>query len=166
MTYYKANENFLIPDNVSAYIVTGVDGNVVSIRKVSFLKASVPLLLAKTEGSTSTKNPDEDFTGNKLAYADADVATTGSEFVLYKNEFVKATETIPLGKCFLNLAGVAPSRGMYGIGNDDSTSIDATLLDNEENHEEWYDLQGRRIAKPTKAGLYIMNGKKVVVNNK
>ena len=27
----------------------------------------------------------------------------------------------------------------------------------------WYDLNGRKVAAPTKKGIYIMNGKKVVV---
>ena len=32
----------------------------------------------------------------------------------------------------------------------------------EVNDDSFYDLSGRRVAKPTK-GLYIMNGKKIVV---
>lgn len=168
MTYYKSDENFLIPDGVTAYIITGVGESTVTVTKVSYLKAGTALLLEKTAGSTIEKNPDESFDENKLVYADADVATTGNEYVLYKNEFVKATQTITQGKCYLNLTGAAPSRGMYGIDNDGSTAINsASLNDNEEMiNDNWYDLQGRRIAKPTKAGLYIKNGKKMVINNK
>jgi len=165
MTYYKADEDCLIPDGVSAYIITGVGETTVTVKKVSYLKADTPLLLEKTSGSTIEKDPDESFDGNKLVYADADVATTGNEFVLYKNEFVKATGTITQGKCYLNLAGAAPSRGMYGIDNDGSTVIDNIQSDNLQS-DNWYDLQGCRIQKPMKAGLYIKNGKKVVVNNK
>ena len=165
MTYYKADEDCLIPDGVSAYIITGVGEMTVTVKKVSYLKADTPLLLEKTSGSTIEKDPDESFDGNKLVYADADVATTGNEFVLYKNEFVKATGTITQGKCYLNLAGAAPSRGMYGIDNDGSTVIDNIQSDNLQS-DNWYDLQGCRIQKPMKAGLYIKNGKKVVVNNK
>jgi len=29
--------------------------------------------------------------------------------------------------------------------------------------DEWYSLSGQRIVKPTKKGLYIHNGKKVVI---
>ena len=168
MTYYKSDENFLIPDGVTAYIITGVGESTVTVTKVSYLKAGTALLLEKTAGSTIEKNPDESFDENKLVYADADVATTGNEYVLYKNEFVKATQTITQGKCYLNLTGAAPSRGMYGIDNDGSTAINsASLNDNEEMiNDNWYDLQGHRIAKPTKAGLYIKNGKKMVINNK
>lgn len=168
MTYYKSDENFLIPDGVTAYIITGVGETTVTVKKVTYLKANTPLLLEKTDGSTIEKDPNESFDENKLVYANADVATTGNEYVLYKNEFVKATKTITQGKCYLNLTGAAPSRGMYGIGHDDTTAINsASLNDNEEMiNDNWYDLQGRRIAKPTKAGLYIKNGKKMVINNK
>lgn len=168
MTYYKSDENFLIPDGVTAYIITGVGETTVTVKKMTYLKANTPLLLEKTDGSTIEKDPNESFDENKLVYANADVATTGNEYVLYKNEFVKATKTITQGKCYLNLTGAAPSRGMYGIGHDDTTAINsASLNDNEEMiNDNWYDLQGRRIAKPTKAGLYIKNGKKMVINNK
>ena len=30
-------------------------------------------------------------------------------------------------------------------------------------NSELYDLQGRRMDRPTKPGLYIMNGKKVII---
>ena len=41
--------------------------------------------------------------------------------------------------------------GIAEIDGDDDTS------------DKWYDMRGRRIAKPTTKGLYIKNGKKVVV---
>ena len=29
--------------------------------------------------------------------------------------------------------------------------------------DSWYDMQGRKIDKPTKAGIYIQNRKKIVI---
>ena len=82
------------------------------------------------------------------------------------NEFVKATEEIPAGRCYLDLSGTnLPARGVLGIGNDGSTAIEGIDVEATED-ETWYDLQGRRIQKPTKAGIYIVNGKKVIINNK
>ena len=66
---------------------------------------------------------------------------------------------------YLDLSSVNPSRGMYSIG-DGSTGIRDLRIENEGLREEWYDMQGRRIDKPTQPGLYIKNGKKVVINNK
>ena len=45
----------------------------------------------------------------------------------------------------------------------DATGIRTAPALVERQAEQWYDLQGRRIQKPTKAGLYIVNGKKMVV---
>lgn len=33
----------------------------------------------------------------------------------------------------------------------------------ESNEDNWYDLRGRRINKPNKAGFYIQNRKKIVI---
>ena len=78
---------------------------------------------------------------------------------------MKATGTILSGSCYLQISTNLPARGVLGIGNDGSTAIEGIDVEATED-EEWYDLQGRRIQKPTKAGIYIVNGKKVIINNK
>ena len=183
-TYYNENEDMTVPEGLTAYLVTGTSGNSVVTYPVNYLAKSVPLLLEKstTAGSTLTNTiysgtelTNAEKSSNLLQYADGDqdvdnLSTAGgTPYVLYKNEFVKATGTIPQNHCYLLITGHAPSRGYYSIGNgnDGSTAIDATHIDNGEMaNENWYDLQGRRIERPTKPGLYIRNGKKVVVNNK
>ena len=90
--------------------------------------------------------------------------------------FVKATKGTQIGSenpdgkwaCYLDLTGTnARTRG-FNIGTGDgSTNIDDAIVDTTESQSNtWHDLQGRRITKPAKTGLYIINGKKVVVNNK
>lgn len=53
------------------------------------------------------------------------------------------------------------------FGEDDPTGINEVKVETdntlESNDDNWYDLQGRRIDKPTKAGIYIQNRKKVVI---
>ena len=44
---------------------------------------------------------------------------------------------------------------------EDPTAINT--IEDETSKDNWFDLTGRRIKKPQKAGLYIRNGKKVVV---
>jgi hypothetical protein len=44
------------------------------------------------------------------------------------------------------------------------TGIENVSGDAGEADAVYYDLQGRRITKPTVKGVYIMNGKKVVIN--
>lgn len=77
--------------------------------------------------------------------------------------------TFPAGRAYIVVDGstfdiannVAPRFTIFH-GDDDINSIEETL--NQKNEEEViYDLAGRRIVKPTKAGIYIVNGKKMVI---
>ena len=167
-TYYNGDEDQTLPDGIAAYVITGISGNTVTTTATGYLPHEVPVLLEKTGnvGTTITGYTGSagNFSGNLLKYADQPFSSTGKEYVLYMNEFVKATGNIPGSRCYLDLSSVNPSRGMYGIG-DGSTSIRELRMENE-GRDEWYDLQGRRIEQPTKAGLYIKNGKKVIVNIK
>ena len=71
------------------------------------------------------------------------------------------------GKCYLDLGTTAGTRGFYNIGDGESTTAIHKVISEGVNSEkladgEWYTLQGQRVVKPAK-GLYILNGKKVVV---
>jgi len=49
------------------------------------------------------------------------------------------------------------------FGDGETTQITTTNDTNDtDSDSEWYDLQGRKVTKPTK-GLYIVNGKKIVI---
>ena len=75
---------------------------------------------------------------------------------------VKSGVTIPSGKPYLVIPSVGPSREFIGF-DDETTSIDASLVNSEKKLvADVFDLQGRRVAQPTK-GLYIVNGKKVMI---
>ena len=178
MTYYNIDaEDLTIPDGMTAAIVTGVasSGTTVETTALSYIPGRTAILLGK---GTSTGTPsvtkyigkDPAPTGNKLKYVEiTPQTTTGYEYVLYKDEFVKATGSIPDGKCYLDLTGVAAPAPARSLGIDSDGTTDIHLVNSEEgivNSEVWYDLQGRRIQQPTKAGLYIKNGKKVIVNTK
>lgn len=178
-TYYNESENMTVPEGLTAYLITGTSDNSVVTYPINYLPQNVPLLLEKsgTAGSTLTNTiysgtelTDAERSSNILQYAEGDLDITsalgGTPYILYKNEFVKASGTILQNHCYLLITNPAPTRGYYSIGNgnDGSTAIDDTLIDNEETtNDDWYDLQGRRIQKPTKAGIYIVNGKKMIV---
>lgn len=166
------DKNMTVPEGMTAYAVTGTEGNNVTTEVVEFLPMNVPLLLMRSNASTEVGMSlvyDGTATApatNILNFTNSDLATTGKEYILYNDEFVKATSTIRQNHCYLFITNPAPTRGYYSIGNgnDGSTAIDDTLIDNEETtNDDWYDLQGRRIQKPTKAGIYIVNGKKMIV---
>ena len=65
------------------------------------------------------------------------------------------------GKAYLNIASSAPSFSIEIEGETTGIKV-INLEENSENNGQMYDLQGRRVAEPTK-GVYIVNGKKVVV---
>jgi hypothetical protein len=113
----------------------------------------------KASGTTQAIDPSE-VSNNMLHYATSDVTADRTTYILYNGEYVRATGTIPIGKCYLKLNKPSGARAL-AIGNG-TTGIDR--LDNTIwATDNWFDLNGRRIEKPTKKGLYIKNGKKVVV---
>jgi hypothetical protein len=60
--------------------------------------------------------------------------------------------------------GGAPAMTDYAIDFDGEVSTAVKAIDNEQRviDHVYYDLAGRRVAQPTK-GLYIFNGKKVMI---
>ena len=163
------SEQLTKPDGLKVYYITGTNGNTVTTQEIDYLPYGIPILLEKTAATigsvTARTDSSSVVSGNLLQYATSNVSATGNQYILYKNEFVKATGTIPSGKCYLQISTNLPARGVLGIGNDGSTAIEGIDVEATED-ETWYDLQGRRIQKPTKAGIYIVNGKKMIINNK
>ena len=85
-------------------------------------------------------------------------AFNGKAFVFVKN----AIEVGP-NKAWLSVnTGVPSARIMLVF--DEATGVNEVIGVKEVNDGSWYDLNGRKLDKmPTKKGVYIMNGKKVVV---
>ena len=85
-------------------------------------------------------------------------AFNGKQFVWVKNPI-----SIAPYKCWLDIpTGVATAR-VINLVFGDATKITNTNYTDLTNGD-WYDLNGRKLnAMPTKKGVYIMNGKKVVV---
>jgi hypothetical protein len=80
--------------------------------------------------------------------------------------YFAAGQTVAANRAYLHIAttlapDVATSR-MSMVFDGETTGVDATLVNSEKVNSEVYDLQGRRVAQPTK-GLYIVNGKKVII---
>jgi hypothetical protein len=80
------------------------------------------------------------------------------EFQPLSGTYTNNKVTIPAGKAYLD-AGVGAAR-LSIVFDDEATGI-SDVRSKMEDVRGFYDLQGRRVAQPTK-GLYIMNGKKVI----
>ena len=80
------------------------------------------------------------------------------------SKFTKSTTTVEPFRAYFVSRAAADSYSEYlTIGSDDGETTGIQTMDNEQlTIDNYYDLQGRQVATPTK-GLYIIGGKKVVV---
>ena len=91
----------------------------------------------------------------------------GEVYLLYNNVFyLSQAGTIPEDGVYLPKPKAAGTRSALVIGGDDGTTGVISQLStlNSQLSDVWYSLDGRKLnAKPTTKGIYIMNGKKVVM---
>ena len=177
MTFYNENHNFEADANTQIFkaALTGTKLELTELKTDQTVTKDNPVILKSTAGTitmtlTSTASGN-DFTSNSLEGVwDAAGLTAADPSTTYVLNYKAATgvgfyklasgKTLGVGKAYLTYDGsTAPE--FLGFG-DDATGIKA--IDNGQLtiDNEVYDLQGRRVAQPTK-GLYIVNGKKVVI---
>lgn len=128
-----------------------------------YIDNSNPKVINSTDGKVSFRgNYDpEEISGNKYLYLG-----TGNQ--LY---YPSSPRTINAFRAYFQLNGieageVAQARMFFG-DNDETTGIvgvEHGILNIEHSAGTgWYDLSGRKLSgRPTKKGLYIYNGKKVI----
>ena len=99
-----------------------------------------------------------------------DDMATGDFYVCNGKEFIKVrgAGTLAANKAYLKVTGNAPAsipfRRSIGGEGEGTTSIDNVNVNLNDNEATWYDLNGRRLqGKPSQKGLYIKNGRKVVL---
>ena len=178
-TFVDPEHNLMVPSVLTAFTVKSVGETSVVLSPITdgVIPAGVPvLLLSKSVDSDDirTSSTEEKGTakGGQLKAAPKDgkeVKAIGNIYLLYKDKFyLSQTGTIPENGVYLELkeeqAQKASSRGVLSIGDDGTTGIQQ--IDNGLNLEKngWYTLDGRRLeSAPTRKGLYINNGKKVVI---
>ena len=168
-SYFSASEDLNLGKGLAAYIVTGISGNSVTVTQLSYIPKNVPVLVERAEGvSTIEEQPTTD--GNMLRYATEETTipnSNGTAYVLYKDMYVRTTNnSVPAGKSYLLIpARTGNGARQLAIKHAGDTDGIETIEAVGTQQDIWYDLQGRRIERPTKTGLYIKNGKKTVVKN-
>lgn len=120
------------------------------------------LVAAKADGVFTG---DEDHKYYKLAY-DNYGAMTGLGF--YYGDAGGAPFTVKKGLAYLavpvvNGSSLAAGYAFGGNGDDDTTGINGIENDNVNETKTIYNLQGQRVEKAGLRGIYIVNGKKVVL---
>ena len=163
---------------------TGVSGTTMKFTTINIaaFEAGKPyLVLPKTGCATGTtvlfdvditaKNPtpvtwgDYTFTGTFTTKTFTSADNTTSRFVATGNELVTPNEnsTLKSLRCYFTVPVAAARSLSFDVDEEGNTTGVADI--NREtitNNGDFFNLAGQRVAQPTK-GLYIVNGKKVVI---
>ena len=171
---FSSTVDYPVPSDVSVYKAK-VSGEYVVLTKVDTesIPANTGVILKKNADDENTATgADTSFDGNELiptsVEANATVPTEGTYYALVAGEatfgvlkggiilssnkaYIKAPETASEAKTILSIK--------FG---DDTTGISTAKVKTAEADNAYYTLQGVKTMKPSK-GLYIHNGKKVIV---
>ena len=179
-TYYNSTTSGFTADTNTTVFQAALSGTTLTLTavpnreipsgKAVILKSPVSNVLLTPATTTQT------LSGNVLQGTTAAMnGSAGNIYVLNKGTNgvgfykLKATGTLAAGKAYLVGPASAPELDYleftYGDGN--TTEITTTnFTDYTDKSGAWYSLDGRRIAndqEPTAKGLYIHNGKKVII---
>jgi hypothetical protein len=179
-TFYKDENLYTEDEDAELYTISSVsDTEAVLSDKLAMVAANTPMLvynkgteaktfiLLPTEQSADEVEVAKEFRGTlEEKQMPASSATrdfyvcTGKAF-----EWVRDAGTIAANRCWLQIgeqvaAARAMTRSIVGGGN--TTNMDDVRWQMEDGN--YYDLQGRKVEKPNRKGIYIHNGRKVVVH--
>ena len=167
-TCYNSKTSFTAGDNTTVFqaalsgdqlTLTEVPNREIPAGKAVILKSSAPTIILTPATTTQTLD------GNQLQGTTAEMTgAAGNIYVLNKGTngvgFYKlsASGTIGANKAYLQTTSGAREFFLF----DEATGIESIDHSPLTIDHSVYDLQGRRVAQPTK-GLYIMNGNKVIL---
>lgn len=176
-TFYNENYGFTADTNTTIYKgAVNSDKSKVELTAVTAIpKDNAAVLKSSAETITLTLygSASADFSDNALLGSKSEMAAPANTYCL-SNEttgsargvgFYKFTETIPANRAYLVVdGGPSSARSYLGFGDDDnSTGIAMTEAMVIEGDSPVYDLSGRRVAGQPVKGIYVKNGKKVVI---
>lgn len=171
-TFYSSEANFQAPEATQVLAVK-LDGTTISLTEITdgIVNQGQGVVLKKeTEGAfvmTKTEsNSTGDYSTNSLEGTDIDVIGQSNAYVLgyssaagvgfYK---LKTDGVIRANRAYLTYSDGA--RDFFGFGEETGISLTPNPSPNVEG-SIYYTVDGRRVSQPTK-GLYIVNGKKVII---
>lgn len=181
-TYYNSSNDVTLPSGVAAYIVTGINNGKLTYQKIAdgdtdqrIVPAGTAVLLYTDSENTGDVNPS--FTTNLLHGSDSETTTTGGA-VYYKLTYGNDGKTFgwywgadggaafesPAHMAWLALpAAPAGVRMFLGLPNDDTSGIASIENKQQKADNLWFDLNGRRVNAPTTKGIYVKDGRKMVI---
>jgi len=172
-----------VPEGVKAYTIksvtapSGTTSGTVVLQEQTIIAEGVPMVIENTVVSTTTKFKAIETTGSIAAedqcseFKGSAVATStlsadNVNYVLREGAFIRTTATqVAKYSCYLELAAGTPlaaARSFNIVIEEETTGIKKVgTVTLEEG--TWFNLNGVRIGQPTQKGVYILNGKKIVV---
>ncbi|MBP5339146.1 MAG: hypothetical protein J6Z14_07580 [Prevotella sp.] len=154
----------------TAWAITSISGTAITFSQLTGVVAGgTGVLLKGTAGETVYPSVAADASAavsptNKLVgITNATPITANSYYGLSGNTFVKVgAGTVPAGKALLPANLVSGARTLTFIFEDEATGISTIDHSSLTVDNSVYNLNGQRVGNPKK-GLYIVNGKKVLV---
>ena len=181
VTYYKDEALYVEDEDAKLYTITTVGNETATATELTVAAANTPLLVknnaaeAKTILLIPTTNatpddvtPYEGFKGTLQATQIAASNATQNNYALNGKEFVWVMDAIDIAanRAWLEIPAATTNGRALQIVFGDVTGMSEELRVKSEEFAtaQWYDLNGRKLqAAPTKKGVYILNGKKVIV---
>ena len=163
--------------SIQAYTISSTDGSALTLNNKLKVAKNEPVLLYSSTNSDSKEIPvieSGDATAdatNKLVKGSGTALTwaVGSEYYVLATAtvdpgFYKANNnTVATDKAYLDLRGLAAAHSFtLDLDEGNTTGIANISSEKEAMNGAFYNLAGQKVAQPTK-GLYIMNGKKVII---
>jgi hypothetical protein len=175
-TYYNNVAGYTADENTTVYTAkVSSDQSKVVLNEVS--DKTVPAgnaVVLKSNAATATMTCAVGATGtladNDLRGSATDTATPDNTYMLVKGSngvgFYHWTgATIPAYRGYLTLSSSAAAREFMGITTDDDSPTAITTTTQTSKDDGYiYDLTGRRLSTTPRRGIYMKNGKKIVIN--
>lgn len=172
-TWY-GDQDFALPENVTACVVTGIEGDVVAVETVAYIPANTGVLLySESTAETVSAMP---YTGEVAAAITSKLAgglepqVVTNAYLLYNNNFILAQDGTTVGahRCYLPIPEGEETAGaprILKIGAGGTVTAIDDLRNDGNNDVLYYDLSGRCLGKSVvgKRGIFITSdGRKVV----
>lgn len=167
-------KTFTVPEGLKAYTVTaitqptnGQTGSITLSAAQTIVEANVPMLIENTNTSTTSftvEAAEGSVTSAKAAqYKGVTSATNipADAYVLIDGTFLRTNGgSLPAYHCYIEFSSATTRSFVIEKGSETTAiqNIGTAVLED----DQWYTLNGIRVAQPKK-GIYIRNGKKVVV---
>lgn len=187
-TLYYSDKNLSVPAGIKAYTAT-VAGGELTLNEISGVIPAGTAVVLKTDAKL-TETTDFQFTevaeaavveaDNMLKGSDEAATISGEGSKYYMLSLNASSEENSVGfyfdkdsnggtqlknaahKAYLVVPESGSSVKGYTFGGDDATGIRCLTVSETSDANKIYDLQGRRVVSPEN-GIYIVNGKKIVV---